>query len=346
MSHYPTSRARHYLQTRINPKWIDIHFIPELIQHIGHRPRDIYMANTQRCGSFCIRNESNANSLCASFNAKKYNCRGRKPTAKKVRISAGIFEIQLTNVNQAMSLPQFAQWVKQLSNATSYAFDIKLGAVEISEGTNECIIAFDTINSAIAVKKGVQKKKFRGLALYFSHWHVPRRTAYPKMREKSESTDGDSSVFSVSSAPAHTQENQMDAVHSLSVRVQKQHALILELSQQNQILANELKKQKKFGKDMDAKYALLYAQYMKKLNMNTMLLWTAEEVTQWIVNLENGRFAKYKDALLCTLSMENVNGSMLARLDAADLYRLGVEDVTDQNVILNHIRDLMRTNDQ
>merc|ERR1712129_68081 len=103
----------------------------------------------------------------------------------------------------------------------------------------------------------------------------------------------------------------------------------------------ELDKQMKFGSNLNENYNMLYCKYVKQLNMNTMLLWNVNDVVQWIFNLENGRFAKYKSVLSHTLTIENVNGANLIAFGHADLYRLGVEDADDQAVIINHIRKML-----
>lgn len=376
--HRPTSRKKHYLQAEIDPKWLlDIDFIPSFIKHIGHRVRDVFIPNARRIGTFCIQNQQLADKLCSSFNSGNYSCRGRKPKAQKLTISATVFCIQLRNVNHAINGHQFHEWIRSL-NAT--AFDIKLHAVEILEPSTTCILSFDSIETAISIKVQSQQQhaKFRNVAIHFTHWYVPRRSAYPEaaLTDENSSSAASSCTTSTSSAsgsgsggplyltdssippppqrsapppplPLHLHDEKSgsgdadDDVHTMSVKTEQQHQIIEELSRQHECMLNELDKQKNFGQQMHANYNFLYGKYVKMLNLNTMLLWSAEEVTQWIINLENGRFAKYKEALLHSMNMENVNGSMLITLAHADLYRLGVDDSDDQQVIVNHIRALL-----
>jgi len=73
-----------------------------------------------------------------------------------------------------------------------YTFDIHLFATKISNGSNQCIVSFDSIDAAISVKKTLQNSEFRGETLYFTHWHVPRRSSF-KEKEKEGSVDAVSS---------------------------------------------------------------------------------------------------------------------------------------------------------
>merc|ERR1712154_319490 len=157
----------------------DDQFLPDFFHFIGHRVRDIFMQNTQRFGSFCVETEEIANKLSNLFNIKNFSCRGRKLKAQKLIISPNVFCIQLSNINHAITLLQFTEWVK---STHSLAFNIKLNPVQIIQPNDECIISFNEIDAAIAVKKELQNKQFRDFDINFAHWHVPRRNSYPPVQ--------------------------------------------------------------------------------------------------------------------------------------------------------------------
>ena len=377
MANQPTSRKKYYLKTAISSKWTDSEFVPEFINFIGQRVRDIFIPNTQRFGSFYVETEQTANKLCNLFNIKDFTCRGRKLKAQKLIMSPTIFCIQLANINYAFTPSQFTEWVKSLHSA---AFDIKLTPVQMVGPSTECIISFDSIDVAIATKQRLQNKKFRGFDINFVHWHVPRRRGMHSPREQKEELEeitvfiDDSSSSSTTTTPRDgplyltddsipapplrsppspppsvstandDEQKDNERVQRLSEQMEQQHAIIQQLLQQHVTMTKQLDEQKSVSNHMNAKYSVLYSKYVKLLNLNTMLLWSADDVTQWIISLENGRFVKYAFHLKHNLNMENVNGSILASLTDADLYRFGIEDMSDQQLIMRHIRNLIDSN--
>ena len=119
-------------------------------------------------GCFSVKSREIAQRLVATFETVNVSCRGRKPTSKIVEISNSKFQLRLSNLNNVMSSNQFEQWVLSLRE---YTFDIHLFSTKILSGCSECILSFDSIDSAISVKKTLQNSKFRGESLYFTHWH-------------------------------------------------------------------------------------------------------------------------------------------------------------------------------
>ncbi len=71
-----------------------------------------------------------------------------------------------------MYLTEFISWILSLHYDS---FDIKLYPLQIYKGSNKCILSFNTIDTAIHVKNKVQNTVFRGIKLYVTYWHVPRR---------------------------------------------------------------------------------------------------------------------------------------------------------------------------
>eukprot|EP01083_Nonionella_stella_P080954 222699_1 len=172
---YPTSRKKYYLQTAIKPQWMDTDLIPDLYKHIvstGQPPRDIFIPNSERIGYFSVRSKDTAEKLVKSF-ANNYISSGRKSVAEIIRISQNNYQIKVSNINNIMTSNEFEQWILSLNYNS---FDIQLLPSQLIKPSHECILSFDTINSAIFVKQKLQDLQFRGFPLYFTHWHVPRRT--------------------------------------------------------------------------------------------------------------------------------------------------------------------------
>merc|ERR1740123_2966305 len=190
LKYLPTSRKKHYLCFDIDSQWqLDNAFIPSFIDHIGHRVRDVFLPNTRRIGSFCVQSALTADKLCDSFNSGNYSCRGRKPKAQKLIVSSTIFCIKLSNVNHTITTQKFQEWIHSLH---AQAFDIKLQPVEIFDAPKQCILSFDSIETAISIKQ--QSVTFCGVDIRFSHWYVPRKTiAYPDPTSSSDNVSNSKS---------------------------------------------------------------------------------------------------------------------------------------------------------
>ena len=82
-------------------------------------------------------------------------------------------------------------------------------------------------------------------------------------------------------------------------------------------------------------------QWRDKYNMLKLQLWTMDDILTWIINLDNGRFMKYKDVLCLNFNKLQFKGSMLSTLTIHDLFKLGINDINDQQLLYNHIYNLI-----
>ena len=88
------------------------------------------------------------------------------------------------------------------------------------------------------------------------------------------------------------------------------------------------------------KYQELEEQLAKmNLDENKYMEWGYLEITQWIINLDEG-YDKFKDILRKKLKREDVKGDMLIHLDKGDLDRFGVVLMKDKIAILSAIKKL------
>jgi len=176
--------------------------------------RDIFMANSDRGGCFSVKSKCVADKLITSILNNNVSCRGRKPHAQLIPISAENSRLRLSNLNAVICKSDFVAWCKTLH---CDAFDLHLFPTLISEPfPTHMIVAFDTIDAAIAVKQKLSNAPFRGCTLYFTHWHVPRRSQYPEVRPgKSVGTPSWSAATSVASAAASPTNQSAHSLHML-----------------------------------------------------------------------------------------------------------------------------------
>merc|ERR1712154_694620 len=65
------------------------------------------------------------------------------------------------------------------------------------------------------------------------------------------------------------------------------------------------------------------------IDVSNFLQWKHDEICQWIIGLDNGRFMKYKEKLRISLEEEEVDGQILEIVDGGDLKRWGVTKLAD-----------------
>eukprot|EP01083_Nonionella_stella_P051619 137057_1 len=69
--------------------------------------------------------------------------------------------------------------------------------------------------------------------------------------------------------------------------------------------------------------------------------WSASDVVQWIMSLDEDKFHKYEAELTKNIATENIDGQCLESLDKGDLHRLGVTDFKDKKDLLQRIKELV-----
>lgn len=69
--------------------------------------------------------------------------------------------------------------------------------------------------------------------------------------------------------------------------------------------------------------------------------WNHQEIGAWIMGLDNGRFVKYKKAVLRNLEEEEADGDILEMIDAADLKRWGISKIADFKYLQQQIAVLV-----
>eukprot|EP00483_Globobulimina_turgida_P009226 UN09245 len=71
-------------------------------------------------------------------------------------------------------------------------------------------------------------------------------------------------------------------------------------------------------------------------------LWQWSDVLKWIINIDNGRFRKYKNVLSVKLKDERMNGLCLFEMDINDIYRIGIAYDGDREILLEKIADMLK----
>lgn len=71
-------------------------------------------------------------------------------------------------------------------------------------------------------------------------------------------------------------------------------------------------------------------------------LWTYLEIVKWIIDLENGRYKKYKKTLIKSMKEENVKGNYLSKIEKIDLKNFfGIKDFGDICDLHDEIQSLV-----
>ena len=80
---------------------------------------------------------------------------------------------------------------------------------------------------------------------------------------------------------------------------------------------------------------------IKLLNKRDFREWDHQDIAQWIVSLQNGRFMKYEKTLRKVLSEEEVTGQDLVNVDRADIKLWGISKFADSKELKKCIDDLV-----
>ena len=68
--------------------------------------------------------------------------------------------------------------------------------------------------------------------------------------------------------------------------------------------------------------------------------WNYDNITDWIISLDDGIYEKYEKILREQLKDEEMSGDVLSTLDKNDLGRFGIKNYKHKLAILNHIKKL------
>eukprot|EP01084_Bolivina_argentea_P142622 250555_1 len=82
------------------------------------------------------------------------------------------------------------------------------------------------------------------------------------------------------------------------------------------------------------------------IDMVKYMNWKYEEIVEWIMSLDNGRFEQYKNILLENLKEEGIEGSDLCDVNEIDLKSWGVKNFKDKKLLLAKLKELTQQNIQ
>ena len=119
--------------------------------------------------------------------------------------------------------------------------------------------------------------------------------------------------------------------NSSNLALQKQIDQLIDEEKESQQLIKSLKEQVQSLKS-------------KLIDPSDYEQWDTQDIIAWILNLENGRFNKYKAKLEKTLIEENVKGEHLESVDVADIKGWGVVDFGDKKSLMKWIKALVNAN--
>eukprot|EP01083_Nonionella_stella_P182074 654073_1 len=71
------------------------------------------------------------------------------------------------------------------------------------------------------------------------------------------------------------------------------------------------------------------------------LQWTASEVVDWIISIEDGKYAVYEENLRLLFASESVNGMALSQISKPDLKDWGIKHFVHRSNLYNKIQELI-----
>ena len=96
---------------------------------------------------------------------------------------------------------------------------------------------------------------------------------------------------------------------------------IQSISEQNAVLQDEEKE-----RQMEVEQLREEVKRLKVLSLDEtkFMNWNAEEISEWILNLDIDRMSKYEDVIRKNLKKDEVDGSLLVAVDIGDLRTWGI----------------------
>eukprot|EP01083_Nonionella_stella_P174272 603653_1 len=122
-------------------------------------------------------------------------------------------------------------------------------------------------------------------------------------------------------------EQYNESVKSLD-KAQRQVGLLMEEQKEKELEINQLKEENKSLK-------------LKCIDVSAYASWQWEEILQWIMMIEDGRFRKYEKDLAKTLAEEKPKGEEMQYIDGSDVKRWGVTTFGDIKVLCAQIKALV-----
>ena len=84
---------------------------------------------------------------------------------------------------------------------------------------------------------------------------------------------------------------------------------------------------------------------IKQLDESKYLEWSYEQISSWMMSLDNGRLTKYEQTVKANLEDEEVDGSTLGDINETDLKRWGIKKFSDIKYLLKEIQRLVTGHD-
>jgi len=94
-------------------------------------------------------------------------------------------------------------------------------------------------------------------------------------------------------------------------------------------------------KDLEIKYIALKAKHNEGDKVQNHSEFDAQDITKWIVGLDEERYSKYGADLLANLKKEGIDGTCLGELDKHDLHRMGITRFKDKRDVFKALQQLI-----
>eukprot|EP01083_Nonionella_stella_P139793 427216_1 len=83
---------------------------------------------------------------------------------------------------------------------------------------------------------------------------------------------------------------------------------------------------------------------LRRINLSNYLNWSDDDIMDWILTLEEGRYEKYEKKLRAVFNEEGVCGQAMPFIDKPELKGWGITNFMDRNNIYQHLQDLVAQN--
>eukprot|EP01083_Nonionella_stella_P007597 21905_1 len=325
---------------------------------------DIWTPTQIRVANFSTANRSIADELVFKCNANQIQCHGRFVRAyyQKQPVIAGdvhctMYYVTILNINNRLNNKHIKLWLSKIAPVTQGTIsDPVLGlqlkcsrtlrCKRIKPDKYICLLQFDNHN------KCFRDQLFAQFGAKFRIWSINKNnidalSCHLNQVEQKQLEMEDNKNDKTLQSP--------ELLHMLQLQqlqIQKQQQKIISLQNMNQSMQSQINNMTVMTNqsmavhtrynELFVKYAVLKRDKVYDGTYCTQwMLWTWEDVLVWILNLDNGRYVKYKNHMIPNMCTHNISGLSLIKMTCEHWNRVGVTDVSDQALLIHHIQKLI-----
>eukprot|EP01083_Nonionella_stella_P242907 846912_1 len=135
---------------------------------------------------------------------------------------------------------------------------------------------------------------------------------------------------------------EVDSLRTENAAVKRVHLKAMErmtqLTRENSALSEECKETTLELHRVSAELSQLRA---RALDPRDYLQWSESQVVDWIISIEDGKYAVYEENLRLLFASESVNGMALSQISKPDLKDWGIKNFAHRSNLYNQIQKLV-----